>query len=456
MLLGDVKERAETLLKCGQVALAYTLSKIHNLTEINEKAKQLLAADPSNNQELLNQDYTNIAPITPLDPVNKEVGDWPQIILEKPKDVEDIMETTEEADNTALDDIMNAKPKEADNAKPTEPVTQWNEDVNIDDLLEETKEPLLPKEEKQGEAIEFSKRKVRSSIIPAYYACLGEFTNALSMLSKQIGLINAQPLKPLFIMMHSMSTCKIGILPNVIPIDLRINLNGIPHVPINMQYVKSLISTGYGYTLKGEFQNALQAFQRALQSMTMVCCKQHQEEEEIKSTIKHCVEYIIAMRCAVQKVQIGTSNQNRAAELSLYMTTAKLKPEHRILTLVNAIILVSKIKNYITGAYLCDEYLNYESEISLIKPQDIEKYKKYRAKFQEKGMNEVKIDFDTTNGAKQCVGYLCSDSLSPLKKKPILCPFDGSTFDEKCAGKLCPNCELCRIGAETIGMKWCE
>lgn len=456
ILLGNVKERAEILLKCGQIPLAYTLSKIYNITDINEKAAQLMQSLPSYNTELLKKDYSSIKPISPLEPKNANVGDWTQIAIAKPKEVEEDFteEVPEEKDTTALDEVLKSKDAPVEKEEPAVS-SQWNEDVNIDDLLQDDKESTQHKEEDKGE-MEFSKRKIKSSIVPAYYACLGEFSSALTMLSKQIGLINAAPLKPLFLMMHSMSTCKINMFPTTQPIDIRINSNGIPHDPISMVYVKAIMANGFSSTLKGDFQVALQSFQRTLQAITMLTCKTHSEEEEIKVLIKQCVEYITAMRCAVQKVQIGTSNQNRAAELSLYMTCAKLKPEHRVLTLINAIILVSKIKNYITGAYLCDEYLNYESEIGLIKPQDIEKYKKFRVKFQEKGSNEVKLDFESSNASKQCVGYLCCESLVPLKKKPVCCPYDGSTFEDNHIKKVCPTCELCKIGAETIGMKWSD
>jgi len=59
----------------------------------------------------------------------------------------------------------------------------------------------------------------------------------------------------------------------------------------------------------------------------------------------------------------------------------KLKAEHRILALTSAITVMYKIKNFITAAHLCEEYLKYESEIGILSPETIEKYKKYRAAF---------------------------------------------------------------------------
>lgn len=89
-------------------------------------------------------------------------------------------------------------------------------------------------------------------------------------------------------------------------------------------------------------------------------------------------------------------------------------------------------------------------------PEIVAQYQKNYSTLQAKGTNDSKLEFDSGKIGQldEAEGYLCASSLSPLKNPTdcVKCPYDKSTHEKTYAGKLCPTCELCKIGEETIGL----
>jgi len=137
------------------------------------------------------------------------------------------------------------------------------------------------------------------------------------------------------------------------------------------------------------------------------------------------------------------------------MCVCKIDDGHRFLGLKNAVGATYKMGNFITAAHLCKRILDYQGT-GVITPEIISQYQKNYNTLQAKGTNEYKLDFDSSKIGQldEAEGYLDCSDLIPLKNPAdcIRCPFDKSTHEKSAAGKLCPTCELCKLGEETIGL----
>ena len=177
-----------------------------------------------------------------------------------------------------------------------------------------------------------------------------------------------------------------------------------------------------------------------------------EEEKIIKELRVSLTEYITALRCQLEKAK--SEDKERIIKLSCYMCICKMKDAHRILALKNGIGACYKAGNYITASHLCREILDFKGNTDIISEDTIAQYTKYYTKMKEKGTNEIK--FDSTNIGRITEGshYLCAMSLSPLKvpSNSVRCPYDFSMFDKEHEGKLCPTCDVCKIGIESIGL----
>lgn len=179
-----------------------------------------------------------------------------------------------------------------------------------------------------------------------------------------------------------------------------------------------------------------------------------EEEKSIEELVASLAEYITALRCQLEKAK--TEDKARAIELSCYMCICRMKDAHRILSLKNSVGLCYKAGNFITASHLCREILDFKGASAV--PEDVvAQYTKYHNKMKEKATNAVKISFDSSSISKITEGshYLCAMSLRPLKVAgdSARCPYDWSTFDREWEGKVCPTCDMCRIGAQTVGLK---
>ncbi len=87
----------------------------------------------------------------------------------------------------------------------------------------------------------------------------------------------------------------------------------------------------------------------------------------------------------------------------------------------------------------------------------VAQYQKYFGTMQAKGTNDLKLAFDSAKigQMEEAESYLCAWTLKPLESPSgcIRCPYDGTTYERSFEGKICSTCELCRVGAETIGLK---
>lgn len=191
--------------------------------------------------------------------------------------------------------------------------------------------------------------------------------------------------------------------------------------------------------------------------------KSNEEEIGVKDLIKQLVEYILAMRIELERRSLaGVAGQEvRALELSCYMTLCGIQPVHKYLSYKQAMTANYKAENFITAAHFCKLILNLESYgIFGSKPQELDKFKAYYQKFQKKGTNATKINFDTqaSSDVLEANGYICAGSLQILTaarefSQTVRCPLSGAVHGKEFAGQLCSVSQMTKLGEDALGLQ---
>ena len=82
----------------------------------------------------------------------------------------------------------------------------------------------------------------------------GNFQKGLELLSKQIAVVNFDPLKQLFVDTHTLAKVKLQTLPHGPAIDLQLKQTGsMPLLPITLTSVEAKIARGVELTTKADF-----------------------------------------------------------------------------------------------------------------------------------------------------------------------------------------------------------
>lgn len=144
--------------------------------------------------------------------------------------------------------------------------------------------------------------RAKNSQLAGELVSIGEFEAAAGLLRKQIGVVNVQPLQPIFNKIHKSSRVKLPGLPFTNPIDIQLSEDGKrPYVLGSIGQLGGLLKVAYRFTTEGKFADALQSFQNVLLHVPLLVLRKAQEEEDVYALIRICYHYILAMKCELNK-----------------------------------------------------------------------------------------------------------------------------------------------------------
>ncbi len=184
----------------------------------------------------------------------------------------------------------------------------WGEEAIIEseepvaDATEETKEVETGPFVTPTQGTELALAKVKGSLISGLHCAVGEYETALRLLQKQIALIDPAPLKPVMHHVSMYSKPKFSLLANTATADLQlVDTAGRPVAPLKLGLLSSVHKKGMNFTTEGNFVEALKHFRRCIQMIPLSAAANEEQEKEIRKIIKSCAEYIIAMRCQIER-----------------------------------------------------------------------------------------------------------------------------------------------------------
>jgi len=475
LMLGDIPERVKIMAEMGQVPLAALTAKTHNITEFIERLEDQVQGTnisthiPPNAQLLL--------PPVPLFRPDQGDVNWPLLkstqMIFKEKAFED-QQASQLPEESAFRDPMEDNPEntaadweEVGDVNLTSLGGAWGDDGldGLDGLdgIELTADDAPAAAEKSSTVTVadsaqtkwLKKRKLAADLIAA-----GEFEDALNLLKRRLGVINADPLMPLFKQAYWATCSSLPALPQSPSLNWPLlssgNMKGRDVCPVllfTVQHVLDQVKDANQKTSAGNFKDALPTFRNALQCIPLSFATDAKEEQMLTEMIEVCREYTNAMRLELTRKALDPTNVARNIELAAYFTCCKLNGSHSFLALQTAMATAFKGQNFVTAASFAKRLVQGNFSNLNKPPEQVAKAKKLLQVCEQKASDAHNLNFD--NKAQPEDFKMCAGSFTQIDPSAatVSCPYCGSIYLASFKGKLCSACELSEIGANTLGIQ---
>ncbi|BAT06917.1 Os09g0127800, partial [Oryza sativa Japonica Group] len=421
LYLGDAMKRVEILENAGQLPLAYITAATHGLTEIADR----LAAELGENIPSLPEGKTRSLLIPPA-PLTAS-GDWPLLrvmrgIFEGGLDATGKAELEEDDEAAGADwgdedlDMVDASEAMANggdgfDAEEGEANEEDGEEGGWDlEDLELPPEAETPKNAGNALSVVFvapppgmpvSQIWTQKSSLAGEHAAAGNFDTAMRLLSRQLGIKNFAPLKPLFLDLHMGSHSYLRALATapIIPVAVEKgwsesaspNVRGPPALVFTFSQMEDRLKAAYKATTEGKFPEALRQFLNILHTIPLIVVDSRREVDEVKDAMGLCY----------------------------------------------------KQKNFATAEHFARMLLENN-------PNESQAKRARQVQQQCSGKKDsCELNYDYRNPF-----VVCGATYVPIYRgqKDVSCPYCGSRFVPSIEGQLCTICELAVVGADASGL----
>ncbi|KAF5185856.1 Coatomer subunit alpha-1 [Thalictrum thalictroides] len=471
LYLGDIHERVKILENVGHLPLAYMTATVHGLHDVAEQ----LAAKLGDNVPSLPQGKVPslLMPPTPI----LCGGDWPLLRVMKgifEGGLENIGRGVQEEDEEAADadwgeelDIVDGEgPQNGDvGAVEDGEANDENEEEGGWDLedLELPPEVDTPKVSANARSAVFitptpgmpvSQIWIQKSSLAGEHAAAGNFDTAMRLLSRQLGIQNFTPMKPMFLDLHTGSHSYLRALSSSPIITLAVergwsetsspNVRGPPALVFNYSQLDEKLKLGYRATTAGKFTEALRIFKDVLHTIPLIVVESRREVDEVRELIFKAKEYVVGLQMEIKRKELK-DDPVRQQELAAYFTHCNLEMSHLRLALINAMRNCYKEKNLNAAANFARRFLETN-------PTNENQAKTARQVLQsaEKNMrDENPLNYDFRNPF-----VVCGATYVPIYQgqKDVACPYCGSRFVPSQQAQLCTVCDLAMVGSDASGL----
>ncbi|KAK0050417.1 coatomer subunit alpha [Biomphalaria pfeifferi] len=476
LLLGDVAERVKILKTCGQKSLAYLTAATHGLQEEAEELKSGFGEG-----ERVPDLYPHASLLQPPVPITQQESNWPLLAGSKGffegamsrggkqsvmaaailhdddagagggwgDDVEALVIDEEGGFAEGLDEEGTAEEG------------GWDvEDLELPADIDVSTAATGAGEE--GYFVPPSKGTSQSQVwcnnsqLPVDHVLAGSFETAMRLLHDQIGVVQFDGYKQLFLLSYSRArTCYVG-LPSIPPLFGYPHRNwkdagpksGVPAVGLKLAALVQQLQTAYQLTTAGKFADAIDKFRSILLSVPLLVVDSKQEIAEAQQLIEICREYIVGLSMENVRKEMPKSTleeQKRLCEMAAYFTHCNLQPIHLILTLRTALNLFFKLKNYKTAASFARRLLELGP-----KPDIAQQTRKILVACEKTPTDEHELKYDQHNPFD-----ICAASYVPIYRgKPVVkCPLSGACYLPEFKGQVCRVTKATEIGKDCIGLR---
>ncbi|KAJ4756231.1 Coatomer subunit alpha [Rhynchospora pubera] len=474
MYLGDVKERVRILESTGHLPLAYVTAATHGLSE---DAERLAAELGEGNVPILPEGRTTSLLVPP--PPVMCAGDWPLLRV-----MRGIFEGGLETVGRRGDDVD----EDADAAG-----AEWGDEdldiVNVDSVIAngdiigdgedgeangeegdeggwELEDLELPPEADTPKAtssargaamfvapqpgMPVSQIWTQKSSLAGEHAAAGNFDTAMRLLSRQLGIKNFAPLKPLFMDLHNGSHTYLRAFASAPVVQLAVekgwtesaspNVRGPPALVFKFSQMDDKLKSAYRATTEGKFPEALRQFMSILHTIPLLVVDSRREVDEVKELIDIAKEYVLGLKMEVKRREMK-DDPVRQMELAAYFTNCKLQKIHMRLVLSSAMSICYSKKNKATAANFARMLLDNSPNEAMAK--------KARQVIQAAAADETELNYDFRNPF-----VVCGATFVPIYRgqKDVSCPYCGARFVLAVEGQVCNICELAVVGADASGL----
>ncbi|KAL4566402.1 hypothetical protein LXL04_030517 [Taraxacum kok-saghyz] len=467
LYLGDVKERIKILENVGHFPLAYVTAKTHGLMDLAEEISVKLGG----NVPELPSGKKGPSLLVPPTPVLCG-GDWPLLrvmkgIFEGGLDNAAGGGTQEEYEDAAdadwgdglviadVDDVQSGVndisivPEEGEEAHDEE--GGWGlEDLELPESSD------TPKTNATRSTVfvapppgtPATQLWVQKSSLAAEHVAAGNFDTAMRLLTRQLGIKNFTPLKPLFMDLHTGSHSFLRAFSSAPVISLPIETTNestttAPALIFTFSQLEEKLKSGYKATTTGKFTEALRIFLTILHTIPLIVVESRREVDEVKELIIIVKEYVLGLQLELKRRELK-DNPIRQQELAAYFTHCNLQLPHLRLALINAMTVCYKAGNFITAS-------NFARRLLETNPAE-NQGQKARSVMQVAEKNpkdSCELDYDFRNPF-----VVCGATYVPIYRgqKDVACPYCSSRFVVGEEGKVCAVCDLAVVGSDASGL----
>ncbi|PHT76232.1 Coatomer subunit alpha-3 [Capsicum annuum] len=473
LYLGDVRERVKILEKARHPPLAYITATVHGL---NDTAERLAEELGDNVPSLLKEKKASLLlPPTPI----VGGGDWPLLIVTKGifeggldfagRGGQEEYEEAADADwgeSLDIDEVENLQNGDISMVLGDEEGKEGNDEEEVGwdledlDLPPDTDTPKTTSNTRSSvfvtptPGMPVSQIWVQKSSIAAEHAAAGNFDTAMRLLSRQLGILNFSPLKPLFIDLHVGSHTHLLAFSSAPVISVAIergwsessspNVRGPPALTFNFAQLEEKLKASYKATTGGKFSDALRLFLSILHTIPLIVVESRREVDEVKELIVIVKEYVLGLQMELKRKELK-DDPVRQQELAAYFTHCNLQLPHLRLALQNVMSICYKAGNLSSAA-------NFARRLLETNPTNESQARTARQVLQaaEKNMRDVtELNYDFRNPFT-----VCGATYVPIYRgqRDVTCPYCGTHFVLSQQGQLCTVCDLAVVGADASGL----
>ncbi|KAJ0970559.1 hypothetical protein J5N97_018518 [Dioscorea zingiberensis] len=471
LYLGDIQERVKILEKAGHLPLAYVTAATHGLTEVAER----LAVELGDNLPSLPEGKARSLLVPP--PPLTCSGDWPLLRVMRgifeggldsvgrggPEEEEEEANGADWGDaDLDIVDVEGAM-QNGDISVDIEEgeANDENEEGGWDlDDLELPADVDTPKATSNVRSLfvapvpgmQVSQIWIQKSSLAGEHAAAGNFDTAMRLLSRQLGIKNFAPLKPMFLDLFMGSHTYLQAFASAPVISIAVekgwsesaspNVRGPPALVFKLSQLDEKLKSAYRATTDGKFPEALRQFLSILHTIPLIVVDSRREVDEVKELIEIAREYVLGLKIEVKRKETK-DNLVRQQELAAYFTNCRLQKIHARLVLTSAMTICFKGGNYSTAANFARMLL----ESSPAEAQARKAKQVLQACGDRKDAEQLNYDYRNPF-------VVCGATFVPIYRgqKDVSCPYCGARFVPSIEGQLCSVCELAMVGADASGL----
>lgn len=464
---GDVTGRIAILREVGMYPLAYLTAKTNGLEEIAVEILEDAGLTEADVDDVPNFGRSTLKlpqVVTPTTKLN-----WPSVpggasFFDRALANGNLEAGTAPYTN-GVDNVAGASSALDDWAKDEEDVDVvadedgWDLDAGADAHAEEAeKEELLEEEELGAGAtpgVSETEIWTRNSPFAADHVAAGSFESAMQLLNRQLGIVNFELLKPLFLSVYRSSHTYISPFASLPPLHIHLRRNPaessmtrvLPVAVLTLRQIRSELSEGFRAVLGNKLSDAQQTFRSVLQSLLFVVVSSHDEAKEWRDTVTIAREYLLGVSLELERRRIAQEepdNVRRSLELAAYFAHCNLQPPHMQIALRSAIQVFTRANNTATAAKFARRLLDLNPD-----PKIVAQARQRIAAGERNPRDAVEITYDEFTEFE-----VCGASYTPIYKgsSSVRCPYTHAAFLPEFKGTLDPLTRLTEIGAAASGL----
>ncbi len=169
---------------------------------------------------------------------------------------------------------------------------------------------------------------INTSKIPVDHILAGSFETAMRLLHDQIGVVQFDEYKDIFLQTYARSRTYIAALPSLTSLPSFPLRNPkepntqkqLPAIGLKLNDLVQRLQQAYQFTTNGKFQESIDMMRSILLSVPLLCLDTKQEVAEAQQMVEICREYIVGLQMEIYRKELpkdSLDEQKRVCEVNI-------------------------------------------------------------------------------------------------------------------------------------------